>query len=217
MPARRTTSIRPLLLVTRPLRAGGHDAPDVRRRFGAAQRLDPAPVAFIGLEGVQHPVGADPAGESASAAMRGGVGRSLAKTRRFRVAWARSREVPRADGLRTRFDSRRLHLYLKGQPLSVGLYSCGILRACGGSWGFLPTSRVGLEDRSDPGFPLSGWLLDCRSAAIGRSPVPAKLRLTEQELTRGRIERLVGIILTRGKLQPRGISLAGLLLRGLAG
>jgi len=63
MPARRRrASGRSYVRIDRPLRAGGMTAPDVRCRFGVAQRLDSAPVAFVGLEGVQHQPGAHPAG-----------------------------------------------------------------------------------------------------------------------------------------------------------
>jgi hypothetical protein len=46
----------------------------------------------------------------------------------------------------------------QGQPLSVGLSSCGMLRASGDSWGFLRTSGIGFPPRSGPSFALSRWL-----------------------------------------------------------
>lgn len=62
-----------------PVAGRGHDrAPDVRRRFGMAQRLDPAPVAFVGLEGMQPArFGAHPAGHERDGGDRvGSVGHS---------------------------------------------------------------------------------------------------------------------------------------------
>jgi hypothetical protein len=42
-----------------------------------------------------------------------------------------------------------------GQPLSVGLFHCGVLRVCGGFCGCLRTSRRGVVARSRPDSALS--------------------------------------------------------------
>jgi len=51
---------------------------------------------------------------------------------------------PRTEDVRTRVGFPPPPPFTQGQPFSVGLFLCGILRVRGRSWGFLRTSRIGL-------------------------------------------------------------------------
>ena len=88
---------------------------------------------------------------------------------------------------------------INSRPTTLGcLFSCGILPTCGGSWGLLRTSGIGLPSlsglgsRSEGRFPLLlGQRPEARSARSRKVPSQIQWRMT------GRIERLDAIIAQR--------------------
>lgn len=84
--------------------------------------------------------------------------------------------------------------FTQGQRLSVGLFYWGILRACGGSWGFLRTWGIGLRPPFEVNFVgavLLSWSAGCLAA---KSASEQNSALINHCVTRGPINRLDAII-----------------------
>ena len=97
--------------------------------------------------------------------------------------------------LRTAVRFRTTPPIYKGQPLSVGLFLCGVLRVCGGFCGNLRTSPPRRVARSRPDSALfcPSSLAPSRVKNLKSASTEISL-VTNQWLTRGLFKRLDGVI-----------------------